>query len=195
MALDQASLVALGTLGLQRTGITGRRIRLVDADPLLLGHVSLWKERGKVVGDGINIEAREHLVAIGVGFDLGRIEVEFFPPDEAGLLTLLDDAVEAAAKDDNAVAITDLAQTGVVGQLFMQVIPQELAQAEAIGGNLHQLPLGPNAREKQRELELEKHDRIDGGPPDRGVAGLDQLTRKGEVERRLNVAIEVVLRN
>jgi hypothetical protein len=55
------------------------------------------------------------------------------------------------------------------------------------------LALGAQTVEKHGELELENHDRVDGGSPHRRIAGPDQVTHKGEVERAFDVAIEVVL--
>jgi hypothetical protein len=72
-----------------------------------------------VLVDGIDIEAREHLVAVGVSLNLGRIEVELLAPDETGLLALLHDAVEEAAKAGDTVAVPDLAQSGMVWECFV----------------------------------------------------------------------------
>jgi hypothetical protein len=51
------------------------------------------------------------------------------------LLTLLDDVVEEAAEDGDAVTVTDLGQAGMVGQRLMQIIPEIPAQAEPISGD------------------------------------------------------------
>src|SRR3712207_8193739 len=61
------------------------------------------------------------------------------------------------SKDCHAVAVTDLAETGMVRQLFTQVIAQEPPEAETIGSNLHEVPLGPNTLEKHDQLRSEEH--------------------------------------
>jgi hypothetical protein len=47
-------------------------------------------------------EAGHERVDVGVGVDLGGIEEEFAPPDEAGLLTEVNDSLEEALEDVNA---------------------------------------------------------------------------------------------
>jgi len=86
---------------------------------LLRSDVSFWKERSKVLVHRVDVEARQHLVTVGIRLDLGRFKVEFLAPDEASLLALLHDAVEEAAKDGDAIAVTILAQAGMIWQLFM----------------------------------------------------------------------------
>src|SRR3954447_15024808 len=80
----------------------------------------------------------------------------------------------------------------MVGQLFMEVVSQEPPQAEAVGGDLHELAFGADALKEHNELEFEKDDRVNRRAPTGGVAWVDELADKGEVQRALDVAIELV---
>lgn len=66
-------------------------------------------------------EARRDRVEGGVGLDLGGVEVQLLAPDQPGLAALLDDRLEEAAEDRQAVALPDPGQARVIGQLFIQV--------------------------------------------------------------------------
>jgi hypothetical protein len=50
----------------------------------------------------------------GVGVDLGGVEVQLLAPDQPGLAALLDNRLEEAAEDGQAVALPDLCQARVV---------------------------------------------------------------------------------
>jgi hypothetical protein len=43
---------------------------------------------------GFDVEAGLHRVGVGIGLDLGAIEIEFFAPDQARLLALLHNVLE-----------------------------------------------------------------------------------------------------
>ena len=58
-----------------------------------------------------------------------------------------------------------------------------------------QLALGAQPLEEEDQLQLEEDDRVDGGAPDLGVGVPDQIAHEGQVERALQVAIEVVRRD
>ena len=90
-----------------------------------------------------------------------------------GLFGLLDDVVEKATKEIDAVAVTDLGQAGVIRQWLMQVIAEIPSQTEAVGGDDHELAFRADALEKHDELELEKHDRVDGRSSASSIAGLN----------------------
>src|SRR5262245_52747041 len=83
------------------------------------------------------------------GGDLGGIDVEFLAPDEAGLLTLLDDALEKAAHDVESVAIPDTAETGVVRQWLIEVVAQKPPDAEPVGRMGEQLPFRAQPLEEE----------------------------------------------
>jgi hypothetical protein len=66
-------------------------------------------------------EARGDRIERRVRLDLGGVEVQLLAPDQPGLAALLDDRLEEAAEDGQAVAPPDPGQAGVVGQLLIQV--------------------------------------------------------------------------
>jgi len=74
---------------------------------------------------GFHGKARREGNERGIGLDLGRIEVEFFAPDEPSLLALRDNRLEELTEDLHPVAHADAGQTGMVGQGFIQVVPQD----------------------------------------------------------------------
>ena len=80
----------------------------------------------------------------------------------------------------------------MIGQRLGEVIAQIPAQAEPIGHDLHQLPLRAQPFEEQDQLQLEEDDRIDGGSSAVGIGLPHQLTHEAQVERPLQVAIEVI---
>ncbi len=69
----------------------------------------------------LNREAWLVRIEGGVSIDLGGVEVQLLAPDEACRLALLDDRLEEAAEDGQAVALADSGQAGVIGQRFIQV--------------------------------------------------------------------------
>ena len=69
-------------------------------------------------------EARGDRVQRSIGLDLGRVEVQLLPPDETRLAALLDDRLEEAAEDRQAVALPDPGQARVVRQLLVRSYPK-----------------------------------------------------------------------
>ena len=70
----------------------------------------------KQVGQmGLDGKTRLDGVAGSVGLDFGRVNVEFFSPDQASLLALLDNCLKEAAEDIDAIALTDTRQAGMIG--------------------------------------------------------------------------------
>ena len=84
-------------------------------------------------------------------------------------------------------------QTGVVGERLGQVVAEVPAQAQPIGDHLHQLALGAEALEEQDQLQLEEDHRVDGGSPAVRVGVPDQVAHEAQIERPLQMAIEVNL--
>jgi hypothetical protein len=114
-------------------------------------------------------ETRLERIEIGVGRDLGRVDVELLAPDQTCLHALRDDRLEEAAEDLQPVPLADAGQTGVVGKRLGQVVAEIPAQAEAVGNDAQQLPLRAQPLEKQDELQLEEDDRVDRGSSSLGV--------------------------
>lgn len=59
---------------------------------------------------GFEIETRQHLVVVGISFNLGTIQIEFLTPHQAGLLALLNYALEEAPEGIYPIAVTDARQ-------------------------------------------------------------------------------------
>ena len=116
-------------------------------------------------------------------------------PQMRPLPALLNDAVEEATEDIDTVAVADLAESRVVRKWLVEVIAQKPSEAESIGCDLHELALGAQPFEEHDELKAEEDDRVDGRASARRVAGLNKLTYKGEVDRPLNMTIEMVARD
>jgi hypothetical protein len=63
--------------------------------------------------------ARAHRIQRGVGLDLGSVEVELLAPYQPCLKTLLNDPLEEAPEDLQAVTLADLGEGGVVREGFV----------------------------------------------------------------------------
>jgi hypothetical protein len=101
-------------------------------------------------------KARRQRIDRRVGEHMGGIEVEFAPPDQAGLLTLLDNSIEEAAKHFHPVARADARQARMVGQRFIQIEPQVPAHTQAVGSMTQQLAFRANPLKEHDQLELEE---------------------------------------
>ena len=100
-----------------------------------------WRPIGEEVADvrlGLVIEARDERIEVGVGLDLGAIEVELAAPDQPGLLTQIDDLLEEALEDFNAESLPDAGQAGVVGQRLVQGVAEIPAVGQVERGRLDQ---------------------------------------------------------
>ena len=115
------------------------------------------------------VEARHQRVDVGVGLDLGRVDVELPAPDQARLLTEIDDLLEEALEDVDAQPLPDAGQAGVVGQRLVQGVAEVPAVGQVEAGRLDELALGADALEEHDQLELEEDDRVDAGPAPFGI--------------------------
>lgn len=66
--------------------------------------------------DGVDVEARQHGIGIGICLDLRGIEVQFFAPDEPRLAALGDDRIEKTLEDGHAIAVTDPREARMIRQ-------------------------------------------------------------------------------
>jgi hypothetical protein len=143
----------------------------------------------------LHSEAGRDRLQGSIRLDLGGIEVELFAPHKAGFYALLHDLLEEAAEDSKPVAIPDLGEAGVVGQGLVEVVSQIPADAKAVGHNSHQLPLASQSLEEEDKLEFEEDYRVHARATSGGVAIDDQFPHKREIERPLQVSVEVLLRD
>lgn len=144
---------------------------------------------------GLDREAWRQGGASGIGLDFRRVQVQFLAPDRACRAATLDDDVEEAAEDPQAVAFADLRQAGVVGQRLIQIIPQIPAQAEPVGGHCQQLTLGAQTLEEENALEFEDDDWVDAGASADGIGRADELTHERQIERAFQLAVEMPWRH
>ncbi len=134
-------------------------------------------------------------IQVGVGVDLGGIDVKLFAPNQLRLAALLHNHLKEAPKHVEAVAGTDAGQAGVIGQGFVEIVPDVPAHTQTIHGVAHQEPFGANILKKHDQLEAKKYLRVYRWSPAWCIGVLDQVTDKGEVERALKVPIEVARRH
>ena len=75
------------------------------------------------------------------------------------------------------------------------VSPPSVADAQPcpISCHLHQLPFRADAVKEHHELQLEEHDRINGGASSMCVGVLSQCTHEREVGHALEASIEMAL--
>jgi hypothetical protein len=66
----------------------------------------------------------------------------------------------------------------VIGQRLVQVVSEEPADAQAISGHLHKLPLTADVLEEHDQLQAEEDLRVDAGTTRRGVAVLHQISHE-----------------
>ena len=140
-------------------------------------------------------ETGHHRVHVGVGPHPRGVEEQLLAPHQAGLLAELHHVLEEAPEDAHPQALPDLAQGGVVGQGLVQGVPQVPAVGQVQAGRLDELALAAQPLEEHHQLELEIDHRVEARSPNPGVAVADQLAHEGEVERRLQVAVEVARRH
>jgi hypothetical protein len=80
----------------------------------------------------------------------------------------------------------------MVGQGFVEVEAEIPPHTEAVGDQTHQEPLRAHIVKEHHDLELEKDHWVNAWPPTGGIAVLDQVADKAEIEHPLQVAVEVV---
>jgi hypothetical protein len=80
----------------------------------------------------------------------------------------------------------------VVGQGFVEVVPDLPADAQMVGGHAHQLSLRAEPLEERSKLELEEEDWIDRWTSVDGIAVFDPVPYYREIERTLKMARDVV---
>ena len=84
-------------------------------------------------------KARDERIHRGIGIDLGGIDVEFFAPDEVGLLALLDNCVKKAAEHIQSIPRSNAAQARMIRQWFVEIIAEIPADAEPVSRLAYQL--------------------------------------------------------
>ena len=130
-----------------------------------------------------------------IGVDVGRVDRQFFPTHQSGRDALVNHRLEEPSEDGYAVALPDPRQAGMIGKHLAQVVPEIPPQTQPVGHDPHQLPLRAQSFEEEDQLELEEDHRVDGGAADPGIPVSNQITHKAKIERALQQAVEVTLRN
>ena len=141
---------------------------------------------------GVVKETGHKRIQIGVSSDFGGIDVELPPPDQAGLLTEVDDLLEEALEEVDTKPLSDAGQAGVIRQRLIQGVAEIPAMGKIETRRFDELPLGADALEEHHQLQLEEDHRIDRGPAALGVQLPRPVADEAEVERVLQVTVEVV---
>ena len=145
-----ALLPAIGGRGQQgvEIGLGGRLRGLVSC--FGLGCLLLAEEPAQV---GLGREPRDPALHGSIGLDLGRVEEELLAPHQPCLDTFFDDPLEEATEDEQAVALADAGEAGVVGKRLLEIVAEIPAQGQARRDYPHQLALGADVLEEHEELE------------------------------------------
>src|SRR5258706_5422474 len=125
-------------------------------------------------------KTRLHRVTRGVSLYFRGIDIEFSSPDQPCLLALLDNLLEEATKHLHAIAFTDTSEAGMIWQGLVQIVAHIPPHAQPISRMTHQQAFRTNIFKEHDELELKKHDRINGGTPLDGIGLLHELAHKRE---------------
>ena len=140
-------------------------------------------------------EARHERIEIGVRFDFGRVDVELTTANQARFLAQADHLLEEALEDVDPKPLPDAGQAGVVRQLLVEGVAQIPTVGEIEAGRLDQFALGADPFKEHHQLELDEDDRVNGRPTALSIELPCPLPDETEVERRLQVAVEIVSRN
>jgi hypothetical protein len=83
----------------------------------------------------------------------------------------------------------------MVGQGFEEIIAEVPSAAQRVGRHFHEPALASKIFEEHHELELEEDHRVYRWAATASVQGSDHLPHEGEVQRPLQVPVEVVGRD
>jgi hypothetical protein len=150
---------------------------------LVWGRVS--GEQADDVGCGVVGQARDEGVDVGVGLDLGGIDVELPASDQVRLLAEVDDRLEEALEQVDPQPLPDASETRVVGEVRVEGIPLIPAMRQVEAGCLDEPALGADTLEEHDQLQLEEVHGVDGGATPFGIQLSRPVADKIQVERRL----------
>src|SRR5258708_5773410 len=101
-----------------------------------------WRKKGgEMLSDCLSCldgKTRSERIQIGIGIDLCRVEIQLLAPHQLRLLTLLDNGIEELPKHLQAVPQADLAETGMIGQRLIQIVPEIPSDAQSIRDLTHE---------------------------------------------------------
>jgi hypothetical protein len=157
-----------------------------------------WRPLGEEVAEvGFRLvgEARDEGVEIGVGLDLGSVDVELPPPDQPRLLAEINNRLEEPFEDRDPQPLPNPGQAGVVRQGFVEGLAQIPPVSEVQAGGLDELAFGADPLEKHDELQLEEDDRVNARSSSVGIQLPYPLPDEAQVQLCFQVAVEVVGRD
>jgi hypothetical protein len=93
-------------------------------------------------------------------------------------LTSLDDGLEEAPKDVQAIALANFAEGRMIGQRFIQIIPDLPPHAQSIRHLAHEQASGPDIFKEHHQLQFEKDHRINRWSAGNCVALSNQFMHK-----------------
>src|SRR5215211_7527526 len=97
------------------------------------------------VGFGVVIEAWHERIESGVGVNVGRVDIQFAPPNQTRLLTEIDDPLEEPCEGVDAEPLADAGQAGVVREVLVEGVAEIPAMRQVEAGHRNELALGANA--------------------------------------------------
>ena len=83
----------------------------------------------------------------------------------------------------------------MIWQRFVQIVAKIPADAQSVSDQAHEVPFGAYAFKEHHQLQFEEDDGIDAGTAVGGIATLNPLPNNREIERLLQVTIEMVARD
>jgi hypothetical protein len=122
----------------------------------------------------------------------GRVSQYLITPDQASILAKINHVLEEPTKDWQAEPLADLHEAGAIGQWLIKVVAEVPAVRQIQAGKFNELPFGANTLEEHDEVEPEEDDRVDRGSTALGVAFGNPGADEAEVERCIEVTVEVI---
>jgi hypothetical protein len=107
----------------------------------------------------------------------------------------LDDGLEEASKDVQAIALADFAETRMIGQRLIQIVPEIPSDAQSICHLAHEQALRPYIFKEHHQLQFEEHYRINRWSSSTCVALANQFVHKREIQDSLQMAVKMILGN
>ena len=157
--------------------------------------VSLVPEQVGHVPRGFVVEAGDERRDAGIDFDLGAVEVQLSTPHETSFIAQIDDLLEEALEDPDPEPLPDAGQAGMIRERLVERVAEVPAVRQVEAGRLDELALRAEPLEEHDQMQLEEDHRVDAGTASLGIVLPDPLTDEAEIEFRLEVAVEVALRN
>ena len=114
----------------------------------------------------------------GVGFDGGRVHGLRVARHQPHRHALGKDVVEQVLEDDRGIQLVGATDSGVPGQVLVDLVAQKIEDVEPQGAVLDQAAVAGDVFQPAHEHELEEDDRVELGLSGVTVYGAGLLTQK-----------------